>query len=266
MPRGGSIPTDAVVFAALPMYDRAENAGAHDALWVLIRDGLRARGHPAPDALDRATHHMEGWARPDLVLGQICNLPLRAAFRDRVTVIAASDYGLPDTPPGHYHSLFVVRAEDSALSPQDCAGYRFAYNEALSQSGWGAPSDWAHANGLRLMPALRTGAHVLSLRAVATGQADLAAIDAVTFRNLTRWDPLAAAVRVIGRTHASPGMTFITAPGVDPEPFRAAIADAITRLDPAARDTLGLQGIVTLSPADYDIPLPSPPESAENRG
>ena len=252
------------MFAALPMYDRPENAAAHDALWGLIRDRLRAAGLLAPDALDRATHHMEGWARPDLVLGQICNLPFRAAFRDRVTAIAASDYGLPDTPPGHYHSLFIVRADDPAQAPQDCTSYRFAYNEALSQSGWGAPSDWARANGLRLQPTLRTGAHVLSLRAVATGQADLAAIDAVTFRNLSRWDPLAAAVRVIGRSHATPGMTFITAPGADPAPLRAAIADAIAALDPAARDTLGLRGIVALPPQAYDIPLPSPPDTPEN--
>jgi ABC-type phosphate/phosphonate transport system substrate-binding protein len=246
------------------MYDRPENAAAHDALWILIRKGLRARDLPAPDALDRVTHHMEGWARPDLVLGQICNLPYRAAFRDRVTAIAASDYGLPDTPPGHYHSLFIVRADDPAQTPQDCAGYRFAYNEALSQSGWGAPSDWARANSLQLHPALRTGAHVLSLRAVAERRADLAAIDAVTFRNLTRWDPLAAAVRVIGRTHATPGMTFITAPGADPAPFVAALTEAITALAPAQRDTLGLRGIVPLPPAAYDIPLPSPPDTPEN--
>ena len=253
------------MFAALPMYDRPENAAAHDALWSLIRDGLAALGIPAPDALDRRTHHMEGWARPDLVLGQICNLPYRAAFRDRVTAIAAADYALPETPPGHYHSLFIVRADDPARRPQDCTGYRFAFNEALSQSGWGAPSDWARANGLALSPALRTGAHVLSLRAVATGQADLAAIDAVTFRNLSRWDPLAPAVRVIGRTHATPGMTFITAPGRDPAPYRAAIAGAITALTADLRNTLGLQGIVILPPESYDIPLPAPPDLPENR-
>jgi ABC-type phosphate/phosphonate transport system substrate-binding protein len=253
------------MFAALPMYDRPENAAAHDALWSLIRKGLADRGIPAPDALDRTTPPMEGWARPDLVLGQICNLPFRAAFRDRVTAIGAADYGLPDTPPGLYQSVLIVRTDDPARAVQDCAGYRFAFNEALSQSGWGAPSDWARANGLRLSPALRTGAHSLSLRAVATGQADLAAIDAVTFRNLSRWDPLARAVRVIGRTHTSPGMTFITAPGRDPAPFRAAIAGAIATLAADLRDTLGLQGIVALPPESYDIPLPAPPDLPENR-
>jgi ABC-type phosphate/phosphonate transport system substrate-binding protein len=246
------------------MYDRPENADAHDALWALIRDGLRARDIPAPDTLDREINHMEGWGRPDLTLGQICNLPLRARFRDRVTMIGASDYGLPDTPAGHYHSVYVVRANDPATSLADTAGYRFAFNEGLSQSGWGAPFDHARAQGHTLTPHLRTGAHVRSLVAVAEGRADLAAIDAVTFRNLTRWEPATRAVRVIGRTHPSPGMTFITAPGRDPAPFFDAIAQAIAALDPVSRDTLGLQAIVALPPSAYDIPLPPPPDLPEN--
>jgi ABC-type phosphate/phosphonate transport system substrate-binding protein len=247
------------MFAALPMYDRPENAAAHDALWALIRDGFRARGIAAPEALDRAVGHMEGWGRADLVLGQICNLPYRALFRDRVTAIGAADYGLPDCPPGHYYSLFVVRADDPATDPAACAGYRFAFNEALSQSGWGAPAAWAAARRVVFGPLLRTGAHAESARAVAEGRADLAAIDAITWRNLMRWWPGAAGLRVIGRTGASPGMTFIAAQGADPAPRRAAIAAAIAALPPAAAATLGLRGIVELPPAAYDIPLPPEP-------
>ena len=52
------------MIAALPMYDRPENAWAHDALWARVRDGLRARGLAAPDALDRLTPHDETWGRP----------------------------------------------------------------------------------------------------------------------------------------------------------------------------------------------------------
>ncbi len=248
------------MFASFPMYDRPENAGAHDELWSLIRDGLRAHGIDAPDALDRATSHIDGWGRPDLVLGQICNLPYRAYFRDRVTVIGAADYGVPHAPPGHYHSVLVVRENDRAETPLDCAGYRFALNDPLSQSGWGAPSDWARANGLRLRPTVLTGSHASSVQAVATGLADLAAIDAVTFRNLRRWDPAARAVRAIGFTHATPGMSFITAPGNDPTVFRAVIADAIAMLQDDSSDLLGLQDIVALPPSAYDIPLPQPPE------
>lgn len=252
------------MFAALPMYDRPENAAAHDALWHLMRDGLRTRAISAPDELDRTTHHMDGWARPDLTLSMICNLPWRAAFRDRVTLIGAADYGLSDTPPGHYHSVLIIRADDPAEQLTETAGYRLAFNEPLSNSGWDMPQACLRAHGLTPRPCLQTGAHVASLAAVASGQADIAGIDAITFRNLLRWEPNAARVRVIAHTHATPGMTFITAPDRDPAPFRAAIAEAIAALDPASRNTLGLQGIVTLPPSAYEIPLPPPPELPEN--
>ncbi len=247
------------MFASLPMYDRPENRSAHDALWALIRDGLRHRGVPAPDALDHDTHHMTGWARPDLVLGQICNLPYRAQFRGRVTLIGAADHGLPDTAPGMYYSVLVVRANDPAESLGGADDYRFAYNEPLSNSGWGMPQEWAVAQGTRLNASLQTGAHRESIQAVIDGHADLAAVDCITFRNLLRWDPIAAQVKVIGRTQSSPGLTFITAKGQDPAPYFAAITDAIAALTAAEADVLGLRGIVALSSDAYDLPLPPAP-------
>lgn len=248
------------MIAALPMYARPENRAAHDVLWGLIRDNLRADGIAAPDALDWETGHMEGWARPDLVLSQICNLPWRARFRDRVTLIGAADYGLPDCAPGHYYSVFVVRADDTATDPADRAA-RFAYNEGLSNSGWGAPQLWAAAQGFAFAPHLATGAHWESARAVADGRADIAAIDAITWRNLERWWPQSGRLRIIGRTDATPGQSFITGAGQDPAPYRAAIAAAIAALPAAEAALLGLRGIRDLPLSDYDIPLPPAPEA-----
>ena len=242
------------MIAALPMYDRPENRAAHDVLWALIRDGLGARGIAAPEALDRETPYDETWARPDLVLGQICNLPWRARFRDRVTLIGASDYGLPGAGPGEYYSFIIARADDPAPGP------RFAFNDPLSNSGWDAGQDWARRNGVALRPTLATGSHAQSLRAVAEGRADLAAIDAVTFRALERWDPLARTVRVLDRTAASPGQSFITAPGRDPGPYREAIAQAIAALPRDAANLLGLRGIVALPRSAYERPLPLSPD------
>ncbi|WP_373353577.1 phosphate/phosphite/phosphonate ABC transporter substrate-binding protein [Pseudoroseicyclus sp. CXY001] len=250
------------MIAALPMYQRAENAAAHGVLWGLIRDGLRARGVSAPDALDTETDHKEGWARPDLVLSQICNLPYRALFKGRVTLIGASDYGLDGCGPGEYFSWFIVRRDDPAERPEDAAAYPLAHNDPISQSGWGAAQLWARARGFTFPAGEETGAHSVSLRRVAEGRARLAAIDAVTWRSLERWAPEeVAAVKIIGRTEASPGQSFITRAGEDPAPYAAAIADAIAALPAPEAALLGLKGIVPLPPEAYDLPLPPKPEA-----
>ena len=179
-----------------------------------------------------------------------------------MTPIGCSDYGLQDTPAGYYHSLFVVRAEDAPRGLAPATLGRFAYNDALSHSGWGAPFAAVTSQGLRFHTTLCTGAHVDSLYAVANGHADLAAIDAVSWRMFEAWEPRAADLRVIGRTRASPGQMFVTARDHDPAPIRAALIDSIKTLAPHHAATLGLRGIVQLSDAAFDMPLPDAPKGA----
>ncbi len=247
------------MIATLPMYDRPENAAAHDALWAGVREALSARGIAAPDALDRTVDHVEGWGRPDLLLGQICNLPWRARFRDRVTLLGAATYDVGDGP-GLYHSVIVARIGGPAPAPGDAP--RFALNDPLSNSGWDMPQEWARAAGLALRPVLVTGSHAASLRAVVEGRADLAGIDAVTFRAMLRWDGAASRVRVLARTASTPGMSFATARTNDPAPLRAALAEALADLSPEVAETLGLRGMAALPPSAYDRPLPPAPALA----
>lgn len=250
------------MIAALPMYHRPETAAAHDALWALVRDGLRARGVAAPDALDREIGVWEGWRHAGLVLGQICSLPYRARLRGRVRLVGAADHGLPDAPPGHYYSVFVARLGE-VDDPAAFAARRFAYNDALSHSGWASPQAWALARGIRFPASLATGAHRESARAVAEGRADLAAIDAVSWRMIERWDAgIAGALRVIGRTDPSPGLSYVTA-AEDPAPHLEAVAEAIDALDAASRRTLGIAGVHRLPEGAYaDLPLPPAPGGA----
>lgn len=241
------------------MYDRPETRAAYDALWAAVRDGLRQRGLAAPDALDHEAHFMEAWGRDDLVLSQICNLPYRARYRDRVTLIGAADYGVDAVPPGYYRSVWVVRADDPATRVEDCAGYRLAFNDPMSHSGWGSAVADATERGLTLTPHLQTGAHLASIAAVASGAADLAAIDAVTWAMARRWDKPAQSLRPLGQTMGRPGQSFITARGQDPAPYFAAISDAIAAMPAEHKDATGLRGIVRLPVAAYDLPLPPEP-------
>ncbi len=247
------------MIASLPMYARTSNRWAHDALWALIRENLRDQGVAAPDGLDHDIDHMDSWGRDDLVLGQICNLPLRQIFMDDVTMIGAADYELAGCPAGHYRSHFVVRRDCSAQAPSEMFDTRFVYNEPLSQSGYGAAQIWAEEHGSQFSLAAQTGSHRASIAAIANGTGDIAAIDAQTWRIECGENPDTDALKIIGHTAPSPGMTFITGKGQNPKPYFTAIQTAISQLQPQAARVLGLTSIVALLHDDYVLPFPSEP-------
>jgi ABC-type phosphate/phosphonate transport system substrate-binding protein len=245
------------MIASLGMYDFGPAQAANDRLWALIRDGLRDRGIDAPKALIRGEHaYWEAWQSPDLLLSQTCGYPFRARLQGRVTYVGTPDYGVEGCTPGYYRSVFVARADDLRQELSEFDGARFAYNEALSQSGWAAPQIHAGKLGIRLPPAYQTGGHRLSAKAVAEGRADIAALDAVTFALMQDADALH--LRVVGMTDPTPGLPFITASGRDPGPIFDAISAAIAALDPADRQALRLKGIVRIPVADY-LAVPNPP-------
>ncbi|MCV2865444.1 phosphate/phosphite/phosphonate ABC transporter substrate-binding protein [Albidovulum sediminicola] len=246
------------MIAMLPMYDWNEVRGATDRYWMLIRDGLRTRGIDAPEALTRDMDLWEAWESPDLLLGQTCGFPYRTRLHDRVVLVATPDYALPDAPAGYYYSQMVARAEETgALS--DLLTRRLAINGTDSQSGWAAPLNFAASLGVEVGETVTTGAHLESARVVIEGRADIAAIDAVTWRLLSAHRPeMASALRVLGRTAPpTPGLPYITASGRDGAVIARAIAEAIEALSPADRAALGLTGLVALGKDAYmSVPVP----------
>jgi ABC-type phosphate/phosphonate transport system substrate-binding protein len=250
------------MIATLPMYLRPETREATEAFWAGIRDRLRDAGIPAPDTLDHTIPPAEAWGRSDLVLSQICNLPWRIGFADRVTLVALPDLGLPGTRPGDYHSVLIARTDDRRETLAEFAGATIALNAADSQSGWGSPAAAATRAGIEFGRGLVTGAHAESARAVAENRADLAAIDAATWRMIRRWDPFAARLRVFARTPPTPALAYITAGRKDPAPYRAALEGALDALPGETRGLIGLAGLVAPDPDAYSalsVP-PAPPE------
>jgi len=244
------------VIAWLGMYDMAPLRAVNDRFWTGIRNAL-GKG---PDRLSRDADPWEVWQSPDLLLAQTCGMPYRTRLHGTVTLVATPDHGLPGCPPGHYNSVLVVRADAPGETPEDFAGTTLAYNEALSQSGWAAPSAYFAARGIRFSELLQTGAHAASARAVAEGRADIAGIDAVTWALLRDHDPVVGALRVIGTTAPTPALPYITAATRDPEPLRAALRHAVAALSPVDRAALHLRGIEILPESAYlAVPTPPPP-------
>ncbi len=242
------------MIASLPMYDRAETAAANDALWDGIRSGL---GH-GPETLTRGGDLWDQWQSPDLAFSQTCGFPYRARLHGRVTLIGTPDYGLPGCPPGYYNSVFVARADDPRETLAGFTGAPFAFNEPLSQSGWAAPHTHAAGLGLTLTPALQSGGHLFSARAVAEGHADLAALDALSWKLMQRHDDFAGDLREITRTEPTPALPYIAALGAKRGALFAATTAAIDALDEAHRLALSLRGLVDIPAQDY-LAVPTPP-------
>jgi ABC-type phosphate/phosphonate transport system substrate-binding protein len=251
------------VIAALGMYDRVEAQASNDRFWALIRDGLRARGIAAPESLTRgAGAYWDAWQSPDLVLSQTCGFPYRARLHGKVTLVGTPDFGVEGCPPGNYRSVFVARQDDPRSDLTEFDGAGLAFNEDLSQSGWAAPQNHAAGLGISLPPRLRSGGHLLSAKAVAEGRAEIAAIDAVTWAMITRWEGFAKGLKGVGRTDPTPGLPYIAALKADGPALFAAIEASIAALPPDDRGILCLRGLVHIEPAAY-LAVPTPPTPAE---
>lgn len=251
------------MIASLGMYDRAETREANDRFWALIRDGLRATGIAAPDELTRGEGaYWPAWTSPELLFSQTCGFPYRARLHGHVKLIGTPDYGLEGCPPGHYRSIFVAQATDKRETLPEFDGAALAFNEDLSQSGWAAPQNHARALGLVLRPALRSGGHLLSARAVAEGRAEIAAIDALTWSLIEEFEPFAKGLKVVGQTSPTPVLPYITALSQDAEAMFPVVAKAMAGLAPADCGRLRLKGLVAI-PAEAYLAVPTPPTPAE---
>lgn len=248
------------MIASLMMYRRAELDGALERFWALIRAELAARGIESPEALSQEAGEFEVWENPEMVLSQTCGMPYRLWLHDKVGLVGTPDYGVEGAPAGYYRSALVVRRrEERGLA--DMRGARFAYNQNFSQSGWAAAYAHLARFGFWFENVVQTGAHLASARAVAEGRADIASLDAVTWRLIERYEPCAAELRVLDWTEPTPGLLLITAlKGREGEIYEA-VSAAIAALEGEDSAALGLRGIARIPKAAY-LAVANPPPHA----
>jgi ABC-type phosphate/phosphonate transport system substrate-binding protein len=175
-------------------------------------------------------------------------------------VVATPIYDAPGCDGAWHRSAVIVRHDDPAAELPDLRDRRVAINARDSNTGMNllralvAP----HArDGRFFAQVVETGAHARSVMAVIAGQADCAAIDAVTLALLRdRYRGLDRRIRVLDWTPASPGLPLITAAGQS-ERVLTTLRDGLRDVmaDPAlaaARAALRLRGVAVLDRTDYD--------------
>lgn len=243
--------------AMLGMYDMPELQQSNDRFWTAVRTQL---GFGSSD-LTRDRDFWDIWQDQDLVLAQTCGMPYRTRLHGKVRLVGTPDYGLPDCPPGYYCSVFLARNEDPRALTELVSGV-FAYNEALSQSGWSAPVTHLTAMNLRPGPLLKTGGHALSAQAVADCRADFASLDALTWELLKEHTDLGSRLREVTKTEPTPTLPYITALGRDEKQIAGAVRMAIDALAQDDRQMLHIRGLVDIPAKRYlEVPTPHPPQA-----
>jgi ABC-type phosphate/phosphonate transport system substrate-binding protein len=193
---------------------------------------------------------------PDLILGQTCGLPYITELCDRVELVGTPDYGVEGCPPGFYHSTLVVSSANPRTHLSEFPGCTLAVNGKDSQSGYGAImlASARYARGGRFFQrAIHTGSHEASMRLVARGLADIAAIDSVTWRMSRRFDPQTSGLKEIGTTEPVPGLPFIAAAGKPAEKLFDAVRTGIAALPEATRQAFGLKDVLPFRRRDYEV-------------
>jgi ABC-type phosphate/phosphonate transport system substrate-binding protein len=245
--------------AALPMYDFPELRWATDALWAAIA----ARVPGAPARLERHRPPMEVWTDPDLLLAQSCGYPLVTSLAGKVRLVAVPRYRAAGCAGIWYRSAVIVREADRAVRLEDLRGRRCAVNGMDSNSGMNllrAAVAPAAVDGRFFHEVSITGAHEASVGAVARGDADVAAIDCVTWAQLQRLRPgFVAGLRLLAWTAATPGLPLITSLRTDSD-TRDRLVCALDDLMADAtlapvRDALLIDGFESVSLGAYDAVL-----------
>ncbi len=247
--------------ASLPMYDLPELRPAAEAVWRSMAGSLRAGGvQGVPTGLSWSPPR-DLWRDRALLFSQTCGYPLINGFAGRLRPVATPCYRVEGCDGPRYRSAVVVRHSAGFETLDDCRGAVCAVNSWDSLSGWQALAALAAplSRQCRFFGGARlTGSHLDSASAVAAGEADIAAIDAICWAHIRRYRPaVAQALRVLTWTEPAPGLPFVTsADAADHLVARLRRAVFAMLEDPAIdrdRDTLRLAGAEVLEIGDYAV-------------
>ena len=245
------------MIASLMMYEREQLASSHKHLWATVRHELNRHGIDAPVNLSQAADEFSVWLNPGLVLSQTCGMPYRLWLHEKVKLVGTPDYGLADCEPGYYRSAIVVRQDDTRQDLSAFKGSTFAFNQPFSQSGYAAPYWHTQKLGFWFEHKYQSGGHLASALAVAEYRADIASLDAVTWRLIQQHEDFSKKLRVLDWTTPTPGLPLITSLNHNEQLIFDAFCHALGKLPEGDQKLLGIKGLVNI-PAEAYLAVATP--------
>jgi len=199
---------------ALPMYNVTPALGvAWQAVLDCVIAGLRSRGwSDAARVVAPPDDLMALWRSPDLLLSQTCGYPLVTELCESVRVLALLEFDLPGCDGAGYRSMILV-PDHGARSLGALRGTVAAINQWHSHSGMNALRHTIAplaSDGRFFARIQASGSHLQSMAMLQRGEADVAAVDCVTYGLAMREAPaLTAGLRVLQVSAPAPGLPLI---------------------------------------------------------
>ena len=247
--------------AGFPMYDIPEIRSATDQFWRALRNQLIARNiGEVPLNLTQPTDLPAFWQDRQLLIGQTCGYPLMLGLCGSARYVATPCYATRFSDGPNHKSVIIANRGAIIKNLQDAKGRVCAINMADSNTGMNLLRLEIAKLGIKapfFSRVFETHAHRRSMSAVATGEADIAAIDCVTFSLIEREDPdLVRHLQIIQETEESPALPFITSPDTDDATLHS-LRDALMTVtrDPYSRpacDQMLLNSISVLPQGAYN--------------
>jgi ABC-type phosphate/phosphonate transport system substrate-binding protein len=203
------------------MYVLPEVQRATAEVWQQLRSFLQAKGWPGE--MDEAPEFDIPWhdaaRESQLLFTHACGYPFVTELRQRgYRYLLTPSYDFAGCEGAEHHSVLIVHRESGIGFISEARGKVAAINGWDSNTGMNllryAVAAFAK-NGKFFEHIMVTGAHVNSMKAVANGEAAIAAVDAVTYGYMQRYQPDACSeLRVIGFTAPSPALPLLAGPAI----------------------------------------------------
>ncbi len=201
--------------ASMPMYDMPEVQKALDSLWAGLARHLKRQGlSEVPDHIEHGRNLAELWNDPDLWFSQCCGYDIVRRYAGKLRPLATPHYGAPDCRGSDYASIVVVAEDCDANDVLEMFGAICVVNGLESHSGSNALKALVapkNRDGCFFSEVKVSGAHAASLEMIRLGEADVAAVDCVTYALLESYRPAAlVGLRKLGRTYRAPAIPYVT--------------------------------------------------------
>ena len=194
-----------------------------------------------------------------LLLGHTCGYPYIKKWRNSHRPVVVPVFDIDGCSDINYCSWLISRREDCRTTLEDYRNSKAVINNSDSNSGMNAFRHTLrdlHQDGRFFSEVIVSGSHLDSMRCVARGDSDLAAIDAVTWHHFLAQEPeTVAALKVIDSTVASPALPFIQHQDASHsrESMAFALNSALEAAPSLTRETLRLRSFQLVTDADYEI-------------